>query len=85
MKTPSTSAVKTDASLEAGLLKGLPYPWQGLTPGLYITESDCRDVSIEVIDGRGDFEGQLMFRWAPNTIPGRLLHELPKVCLLRRP
>lgn len=64
----------------------LTYPWHDVKPGQYICywpDNERKPLQVEILDGRGDYAGQLMYRWQPNTIPGRLMHEMPKCCLLK--
>jgi hypothetical protein len=65
---------------------GSAYPWADVKPGQYIChwpDGDNRNpLPVEILDGQGDFAGQLMYRWFPHTIPGRLMYNMPKCCLL---
>lgn len=55
------------------------YPWTGIKAGSYMCYMENRvPMPVQILDGQGDFSGQLMFRWFSNTIPGRLMHEMPK-------
>jgi hypothetical protein len=63
---------------------GSAYPWDDVTVGTYITRLHDKDVPVEILAGRGDFEGELMYRWTKGTIPGRLVQGMPKTCILIR-
>jgi len=60
------------------------YPWSNLKAGVYLCHMENRDpLPVEILWGKGDFEGQKMYRWNQETIPGRLLDTMPKQALLR--
>ena len=69
--------------VDAVLDNVLAYPWNGINTGIYLCHEDGRaPMPVEILDGQGDFLGQKMFRWFKNTIPGRLIHDMPKQSLL---
>lgn len=61
------------------------YPWPNITPGRYLCHMHgTRIIEVKVLDGEDDFTGERMYRWFAGTIPGRLLHGMPKHSLLIR-
>ena len=65
----------------------LKYPWRGLTPGIWICrDPDGRrhDLRVRILEGEGDYKGELMYLWREGTIPGSMAHGFPKSDLLIR-
>lgn len=81
-----TQKLQNSAAIKASAPEsGSAYPWADVKAGRYIClwpDNDRKPLPVEIINGAGDYKGNLMYRWSKATIPGRLMYEMPKCCFL---